>query len=245
MAIDASFTHLIAVCGPVWRAMWEGENLSSPAFSNCSKVGLNLSMIEDLSVWNPFDILIERDSVLNARADMAFLAPTRSFPVVGICLVHPQQEYGNVQRHDQVTKILQLVLKRLKVGLVAISTEIESLDLDSPAEPVVESLIANLDTLVTTRLHGMVYALRNGIPPVVIDPIAGGAKVLAQARAIGWPHVIAADMLTEERLMQLIEHCLSSEAREEAKACLNMAVEKASCIEKEFNETVFGSAGSI
>ena len=35
-----------------------------------------------------------------------------------------------------------------------------------------------MDAVVTTRLHGTVLAIKNGVPPVVIDPIAGGRKVL-------------------------------------------------------------------
>ena len=41
----------------------------------------------------------------------------------------------------------------------------------------VESLIARMDVVLTTRLHGLVLALKHGVPVVAIDPIAGGAKL--------------------------------------------------------------------
>jgi hypothetical protein len=244
-AADASITHLIAICGPMWRTLWQREGFSTPAYAKCRKVGLNLSMIEDTSLWNPFDVLIERDSVASGRADMAFLAPQRSAPVVGICLVHPQAEYGDRQRHDQVTEILQRVFNRSKTVLASISTDTLAPDLSAAPNPLLETQIAHCDVLVTTRLHGMVYALRNCVPPVVIDPIAGGAKVAAQARAIGWPHYLTADRLSEDNFAALLETCLAPGARAEAAACLNRARELAGRIGRDFSDAIFALPGEF
>jgi polysaccharide pyruvyl transferase WcaK-like protein len=68
--------------------------------------------------------------------------------------------------------------------------------LRNPAE--VESLIARMDVVLTTRLHGTVLALKNGVRAIAIDPIAGGAKIQRQTATIGWPLCINADSLTEE-----------------------------------------------
>jgi hypothetical protein len=76
-----------------------------------------------------------------------------------------------------------------------------------------------MDTILTTRLHGMVLALRNGVPPVVIDPIAGGAKVLRQAQAIGWPHVFVADSFQEQAIENAYDACLSEAGRRLAADC--------------------------
>ena len=54
---------------------------------------------------------------------------------------------------------------------------------------------------MTTRLHGLVLALKNGVPAVAIDTVAGGAKVARQADALGWP-VLAADSLTASELAE-------------------------------------------
>ena len=37
--------------------------------------------------WNPFDVLIERDSDAAVNAEMVFLSRQRLGPVVGVCLV--------------------------------------------------------------------------------------------------------------------------------------------------------------
>jgi polysaccharide pyruvyl transferase WcaK-like protein len=40
----------------------------------------------------------------------------------------------------------------------------------------VESAIAGMDVILTTRLHGMVLALKKGVPAVVVDPVSGAIK---------------------------------------------------------------------
>ena len=55
----------------------------------------------------------------------------------------------------------------------------------------VEAVIGRVDVVVTTRLHGLVLALKHGVPALAVDPVAGGAKVAAQAAAWGWPVLLA------------------------------------------------------
>lgn len=75
------------------------------------------------------------------------------------------------------------------------------------------SLIATTDVVVTTRLHGTALALAHGVPPLVVDPVAGGAKVIAQARALGWPAAHMVEDLDEAGLAGSFDWCLSDEAR--------------------------------
>lgn len=53
---------------------------------------------------------------------------------------------------------------------------------------------------MTTRLHRMVLALKNGVPPLVVDPVAGGAKILRQAAVIEWPVAFSADSIDDVQL---------------------------------------------
>jgi polysaccharide pyruvyl transferase WcaK-like protein len=57
-----------------------------------------------------------------------------------------------------------------------------------------------MDMVVTMRLHGMVLALKNGIPAVAIDPQSGGAKIVRQAKEIGWLNAFSVDSATDEAL---------------------------------------------
>jgi polysaccharide pyruvyl transferase WcaK-like protein len=81
------------------------------------------------------------------------------------------------------------------------------------------SLLARVDAVVTTRLHGLVLALRAGVPAVALDPIAGGAKVAAQAAALGWPAVRTVEDTDVAQLAELLGWCLTGEARERAADC--------------------------
>jgi len=89
--------------------------------------------------------------------------------------------------------------------------------LRSPAE--VDSLIAGMDAVLTTRLHGMVLALKNGVPALAVDAIAGGSKVKRQAEAVGWPVVFTAEALSDEELNEAFGYCLTEEARAKATEC--------------------------
>jgi hypothetical protein len=48
-----------------------------------------------------------------------------------------------------------------------------------------------VDVLLTNPLHGLVYALHNGVPTIAVDPVAGAAKLAAQARAPELAHVLS------------------------------------------------------
>jgi hypothetical protein len=49
------------------------------------------------------------------------------------------------------------------------------------------------------RLHGLVFALRSGVPALAIDPVPGGAKVSSQAAAVGWLASLRPDELGRPR----------------------------------------------
>jgi glycosyltransferase involved in cell wall biosynthesis len=88
----------------------------------------------------------------------------------------------------------------------------------------VEALIAHVDVLVTSRLHGLVLALKNGVAALVIDPERGGAKLKRQAALLGWPAIVTADTMTDAHLESLLEWCLTSAARAAARECRDRAV---------------------
>jgi polysaccharide pyruvyl transferase WcaK-like protein len=91
----------------------------------------------------------------------------------------------------------------------------------------VQALIARADVVLTTRLHGLVLALAQGVPAVAVDPICGGAKVLAQARVLDWPACLTVDALEDAALKRDFEWCLTLEARQRAQASVAAGREKA------------------
>jgi hypothetical protein len=217
----AAYGDVVFVCGPFGNGWPLTEFLER--FEGRRLIGLNLSMLEPLDVWNPFDLLLERDSSRTSRPDVSFLCAGAKVPVAGIVLVHPQHEYPDAMHAAANDAISRLVASR-EMAAVPIDTrlDVNGTGLRTPAE--VESLIAKMDVVLTTRLHGTALAIKNGVPPLVIDPIAGGRKVMAQARAIGWDVAFTADELDDARLSAALDYCLSRKARDDAARVRERAV---------------------
>lgn len=216
------YAQVLFVCGPFRDNAITAEFLHHfrgfRGFRGVRIIGLNLSMIQPLETWNPFDVLLERDSSRQTRPDLVFAAESAHVPVVGLLLVHPQPQYGKRAMHDQVHRTIRGFLAGQDAAVVPIDTCLEDNRGGLRNAAQIESLIARMDLVVTTRLHGTVLAIRNGVPAIAVDPIAGGAKILAQARAIDWPMVFTADALTPADLERACAYCRTPEARSRALA---------------------------
>jgi hypothetical protein len=191
-----NYSHVVFVCGPFGNGPPITEFL--PRFVGCRLIGLNLSMLESLETWNPFDLLLERDSSSTSRPDMTFLSRQAHVPVVGLVLIDTQPEYEEKDTRHIANDALHRLVASREISVIPIDTRLDTncTGLRTPAE--VESLIARMDVVLTTRLHGMVLALKNGVPALVIDSVAGGAKVQIQANTIGWPIVFTDDVQPSE-----------------------------------------------
>jgi hypothetical protein len=225
------YSHVVFACGPFSPDLPSWELLER--FPNARTVGLNLSMLAPLEEWNPFDVLIERDSSRTSRPDVAFGTTATRVPVVGICL----------REHAPGTRTADAVIRRLvtsaPMAAVPIDTRLDvmhggtnSTGQRTAAE--VESLIARMDVVVTTRLHGLVLALKNGVPVVAVDPGNEGFKIRRQAEAVGWPVVFGADEVDDEVLRTALEFCRTDEARTLAAECAARAMSAADQVRQSF-----------
>lgn len=210
------FSHVIFVCGPLSPRLEAARILER--FQGCRLIAVNTSMTTHPGVWNPFDTLLERDSELAARPDLAFAGRTAAVPVVGVVLAHLQREHPR-PLHDRVDALVRALVAERDLTAVPIDTTLYPSGAIPQSVAQVTSLIARMDVVVTTRLHGMVFALRAGVPAVALDPIPGGAKVARQAGAVGWPHAETAERLDGQRLAELFDACLAPEARALARSC--------------------------
>jgi Polysaccharide pyruvyl transferase len=226
---------LVFVCGPFGEDELTTRFLAR--FRGIPTIGLNLSMLQDLDEWMPFDALVERDSDRHSRPDMTFLSTAQAVPVVGLVLVHEQLEYPE-RMHATVGAAIERLLDQPDIVRVPIDTRLDTngTALRTPRE--VESLIARMDAVVTTRLHGTVLALKNGVPALVIDPVAGGRKVARQARTIGWDVVFTADDLDDVRLAAALDLCLSPDGRAAAASVRDRAIAEARVVHDDFLEAV-------
>jgi glycosyltransferase involved in cell wall biosynthesis/SAM-dependent methyltransferase len=222
------FTHVVFVCGPFGRDEYEEEFLKR--FQHCRLLGMNLSMKCPLEEWNPFDFLIERDSSAETHPDISFLSRKPQVPVVGVCLVEAYDEAPVEEANHAIHRLLQ----SNEVAAVPIDTRLDrnQTGLKTPAE--IESVLARMDAVITTRLHGTVLSLKNGVPVIAIDPERGGWKIRRQAELLGWPIIFNVDDLTEDALQQALEYCLTEEARTKARECRDQASKMVEDIKREF-----------
>jgi hypothetical protein len=229
----ADYSHVVFVCGPFGN----GEPVASfiERFSTSRLVGVDLTMLQSLGEWDPFDLLIERDSDRRSHPDLVFAADVERVPIVGLTLIHAQPEYGVRDLHLAANDALIRLVARHDAAVVPIDTRLDEVNqggLRSPAQ--IASMFGAMNLVLTTRLHGMVLALAAGVPALVVDPVQGGAKVSAQAETIAWPVVFRSGQLVERELDSAFRFCLTAEARDLAATVRVRARERLEAARLEF-----------
>jgi hypothetical protein len=146
---------------------------------------------------------------------------------VGLSFVEP---YGLADTLSAENALCRLLAKH-ELTIIDIDTRLDSnlVGMRTPAE--VESAIARVDVMLTTRLHGMVMALKHGVPVIAIDPEPDGGKIIRQARCIGWPFAWA-EHGQRSATQRALDHCLTPSARTEAREALRCACERVDTIER-------------
>ncbi|MFJ7769668.1 polysaccharide pyruvyl transferase family protein [Streptomyces sp. NPDC097107] len=206
----AAYSRLVFVCGPAHGPQVEEVHRR---FAHCVRIAVGVSVVDPASpAVTGFHEVLARDAAgAVPTLDLAARAPASpARPVVGVVLTHGQHEYGGRRRHDEVAAGLTRWLAGKDCARLELETRLDAHDwrlCGTPAQ--LEAVLVRLDLVVTDRLHGLVLALRAGTPALAVDPVAGGAKVTAQARACGWPALVAADRLAEDVLEHWWDWCLT------------------------------------
>jgi hypothetical protein len=234
------YEHVAFVCGPFFK------NDLLRRFQPSKLVGVNLSMVAPVEEWNPFDLLLERDSTAAIRPDITVLGgPPEELPEqsadgapVGVVLMDPDDVPADRVHHFATNEAVERLIASRQAGAVRIDTRLDVPNrsgLRTPGE--VETAIACRDLVVTTRLHGLVLAVKNGVPAMAIDPIPGGGKLTRQARSIEWPLILAADAPAEE-LERAFDHGLTPEARRLAARSRDLARVALGSVRRRFIEAM-------
>jgi hypothetical protein len=205
------YSHLVFVCGPL-----HGEQVEElhRRFAHCVRVAVGTSVVApDSPAVTGFHRVLARDaSDVEPGRDLAARAPALPpRPVVGVVLTHGQHEYGRQRLHQQVAGQVTDWLLDKDCARLELDTRLDTRDWRLCATPAqLESVFARLDLVVTDRLHGLVLALRAGVPALAVDPVEGGAKVTAQARACDWPALVPGERLSRGELDRWWHWCLTS-----------------------------------
>jgi Polysaccharide pyruvyl transferase len=208
-ADPAHYTHLVFACGPI-----HGDQVRDlhDRYAACRRIAVGVSVIDpaDPAVTG-FHRVLARDGMGEPGRDLAGL-PAGTPPVAGVVLALGQGEYGGRRRHGDVAARLTGWLGERDCAVLPLDTRLDRHDwrLCSTADQYV-AIVRRLDVVVTTRLHGLVLALRAGVPALTVDPVDGGGKVSAQARVWDWP-VLPADA-GAEALDAAWTWCLSDDGR--------------------------------
>ncbi|MBD3004247.1 polysaccharide pyruvyl transferase family protein [Streptomyces sp. 5-10] len=211
-AAENSYSHLVFLCGPLHGPQIEELHTR---FRSCVRIAVGTSVIDATSpAVRGFHHVFPRDAPGDAPPvrDLAAGAPAvTATPVVGVILTHGQGEYGQARRHDEVAAELTRWLASKDCARLELTTRLDSHDWRLCATPEqFESVVRRLDVVVTDRLHGLVVALRAGVPALAVDPVEGGAKLSAQARAVDWPATLGVGQLHPDELERWWRWCLTS-----------------------------------
>lgn len=212
-AEPARYTHLVFACGPL-----HGQQVADlhTRYAHCRRVAVGTSVIDpDDPAAAGFHAILARDGDgAEPQGDLALNPRQAPLPVVGVILADAQPEYGARGQGDQAGADLTQWLQSWDCALVPLDTRLDREDWRLAYRPAeLEAVIRRLDLLVTTRLHGLVLALKNGVPALAVDPVADGAKVADQARAWAWPATVTIKDLSQETLDYWRDWCLSPAGR--------------------------------
>lgn len=235
------YSDVVFVCGPFGNGWPVPDFLAR--FAGCRLVGLDLTMLEPLNVWNPFDLLWERDSSVRARPDISVVSTQAKVPVVGMVLIDTPPKCHERDSRVRAHSALRHLAAERGVTVVNIDTRLDTNTTGLHTAAQIESLISRMDTVLTTRLHGIVLAIKNGVPALAIDSVLGGGKVRRQAGAIGWPCVLPVEEVTESALQEAFCYCLSEEGRGKATQCAREAQKLVGQVRDEFVAVLSRSQG--
>src|SRR3954451_602375 len=208
------YTHLLFVGGPLMDLSLLRE--LTGAFAQAQRWAINVSVLPD-DASGLFHRVWARDAPGLSRPDLAIGTTTPDVPVVAVAFAPVQEEYGHRSQAGRVRATIE-------GWLGARGMPWFELDLDLFDEPYerfpaqVEALVRRADVVVSMRLHGLVLGLAHGVPVIACDAIVGGAKVSAQAAALGWPVLLRAGEIDPATLDAALEPALSGTLTDELAA---------------------------
>jgi hypothetical protein len=218
-ADPARFSHLVFVCGPA-----HGPQVTElhHRYARCRRIAIGVSVPDpdDPAVTGFHTVLLRDRPGTPPRSDLSEEVGVHPVPVVGVLLA--PDRHGR----DEVTGPLTRWINGYDCAPVPCDTRLDGHDWRRCTTPdQFVSLLRRLDLVVTTQPHGLVLALRNGVPALAVDPVPGG-RVLARAARLHWPAVLSAPDLRagDGPLRRWWDWCLSTSGRAAARRAASRPV---------------------
>jgi hypothetical protein len=236
-AVDPSrYDLLVFTTGPLFHQPQLAALIQR--FARCERWAINVSLVEG-TISRSFHRVWERDGS-GERADLAFAGSPQSRFVVGVAYAPTQDEYGAGSQDTVRDTVADWLLLR-DVSWIELDMDMYVDHRYPRTESQVASLVQRCDTVISSRLHGAVFALRLGKPVIAIDAVPGGGKVGRQMAAVDWPCVMPGDRLSYERLDAALGWCSSEAAVAQVARSRHLAVRQTDALRNE----VRASAGRL
>lgn len=227
-ALASRLSTLVFVCGPLVQTKRMRRLLA--ACGHARKLAAGVSLLQSQEVLNrQLDGVVARDGVRipgspgahgairPGRFDLAIshcdpplerprpasLAAAR----IGVCLRGRQKDYGLGRDRSSAVQALFSEVLALQPGQVQ---PIDTVLSATNAPEHIQAQFAAVDLVLTTRLHGSLLGLAAGVPVIAVDQIAGGGKLTEVLGRISWPHLYAAEALTTDSLLALLQRCIEA-----------------------------------
>jgi hypothetical protein len=202
-------------------------------FSSCKCVAVGVSILDahDPELHKLVDTIVARDGLAPDTFDLALASPyfdhhhsqqhsKNNFQRCGVVLRGYQAEYHTESYHAQIKKIAKDVLEQLQVDMVPFDTVL----LPNYGVDDILRQYDNVDFVITTRMHGTLFAIAKSVPVIAIDQIAGGRKVTAIANKIQWPFIMAGEHITAQKLQEAIKNLGQDSTRKQVEYSRALAV---------------------
>lgn len=211
------------VCGPLLG----GPGLTNllDRFPGKPRIAVGVSVVAGDPALSQFDTVVPRDSddgvvnfdlALSSLNDLDALFPDGASGMDGppvkpgrlraaLCLRGQQDEYGAACEHERVVQAVRAIAPGMAAGWWSIDTVYRG-----EKNPLwhVMKLFRRSDLVVTTRLHGALFAAVLGRPTIAIDQIPGGRKVSRVLGRIGFPALLPGEEVDAVRLEMEIRRVL-------------------------------------
>lgn len=213
-----SYDAMVFICGPLVDTPLIVELIE--VFSGIKCIAVNVSILDNMQYMvDYFDAVIPRDSLDRTRLDLALGCPVQRVPVAGVILVGNQREYATCE-YELAKNLVLNSLAKTGVAPVMIDTKLPNNEYGLSSVEQIDSVVSKMDIVITTRLHGAVFSIRNNVPFVGIDQIVPEGKMARQLRAMGWKPWFHIASLDEATLSSAIEFLLTDYGRKESSSLI-------------------------